>query len=114
MAETVSDLPVTFDILDGIIVDEGITLLDTLTADEQEEVENIVTLLDSAKENSLEQFELDENTILTTRHKNVSEDELDCLASKNNMQATTYQTRWAVAVTKDKFYPLYIVIFHET
>ena len=90
MAESASDVPVTFDLLDGIIVENGVPLLGTLTADEQAEVENVVTLLDSANENSLEQFDIEENTTVTTRHKQVSENELDRLAGKNTAQATSY------------------------
>ena len=49
---------VTFDLIDDIVLDKSTNLLDTLTEEEHEEVENVVTLLDCAKEDSLQHFEL--------------------------------------------------------
>ena len=89
MANSASDMSVTFDILDGIIVDEGITLFEILNDDEREEVNNVVTLLECAKDNSLDQFEEQQNAT-SVRHKHVSEDKLDCLAGKNSAQSTKY------------------------
>ena len=103
MAEVASGT-VTFDILNGIILEADETILDNLTEDEQLEVTNVIKLLDSAKEDSLNDFETDANTTSATRHKNVCNDELDRLASKNSALATTYQTKWAVAVIKAKYF----------
>ena len=113
MAEAASDL-VSFDIIHGIILDSGENILEDLNEEEQLEVENVVTLLESVKDNSLEDFETDENNAAANRHKNVSESELDRLAGKNTAQATAYQTKWAVVVMKDEYYCLFTVIFHET
>ena len=101
MAEAASDV-VTFDILEGIYVDSNSDILDSLTEEERAEVTNVVTLLDCANEDSLQHFEVDENTASANRHKKLSNEELDRLAGKNSAQATSYQTKWAVAVIRDK------------
>ena len=106
MAEVASDV-VNFDIIDGIILDSGDNVLQNLTEDERMEVNNVVTLLESAQEDSLQHFDLDENTTCGTQHKNVSEEELDRLAGKNNAQVTSYQTKWASVVMKAKYYLLF-------
>ena len=90
----------TFDLINGYILDNSESFLDNLTTDEQTELDSVVTLLESAKEDSVEQFEPDENT---NCHKEVNDSELDHLASKNSAQSTTYQTKWAVVVMKDKY-----------
>ena len=76
--------------------------LKNLTEEEQMEVNNIVTLLESVKDNSLDDFETEGNNTASNCHKNVSETELDRLAGKNTAQATAYQTKLAVAVIKNK------------
>ena len=114
MANSASDMPVTFDLIDGIIADSDLTLLETLMQEEQDEVNNVVTLLDTAKDNSLDQFEPSENSPFAARHKCVSDEELDRLAGKNSAQSTSYQTKWAVVVMKDKCHPLITVISHKT
>ena len=114
MANSASDMPVTFDLIDEIIVDRELTLLETLTQEEQDEVSNVVTLLDAAKDNSLDQFEPNENSPFAARHKHLSDEELDHLTGKNSAQSTSYQTKWAVVVIKDKCHPLITVILHKT
>ena len=64
MAEAALDL-VSFDKLHGIILDSGENILEDLNEEEQLEVENVVTLLESVKDNSLEDFETDENNTAT-------------------------------------------------
>ena len=113
MAEAVSEIQ-TFDIIDGFVLDSEQNILQNLTAEECEEVDNVVTLLETAKEDSLEQFEIDQTTAPIVRHKNVTEEELDRLAGKNTAQATSYQTKWANAVMKDKFLSLFSFILHKT
>ena len=84
MAEAASDL-VTFDIIDGILRDSEENILKNLTEEERLEVDNVVTLLDIAKEDSLKQFDLGDNTTCHTenvRHKVLSDEELDRLAGK--------------------------------
>ena len=99
MAEA-STSQVTFDLIDGYILDNNESFLDNLTTDEQTELDSVVTLLESAKEDSMEQFEPDENS---NCHKQVNDSELDHLAGKNSAQSATYQTKWAVVVMKDKY-----------
>ena len=93
---------VTFDLFDDIMLDKNTNLLDTLMEEECEEVENVVTLLDCAKEDSLQHFETTDESDSTRCHKNVNEDELDHLSGKNSAASTSYQTKWAVLVMKDK------------
>ena len=81
MAEAASNA-VTFDILDGIILESDDTILDNLTEEVFLEVTNVVTLLESAEEDSLQHFELDQNTASAACHKSVCNDKLDWLASK--------------------------------
>ena len=76
MAEAASNT-VTFDILDGIILESDDTILDNLTEEVCLEVTNVVALLESAEEVSLQHFELDQNTASAARHKSVCNDELD-------------------------------------
>ena len=102
MAVTASDI-VTFDMIDGKVLDSGENVLENLTEEEHTEVNSIATLLQSAKENSLDDFENDPNTEHAACHKTLSETKLDRLAGKNSAQATTYQTRWAVIIIKDKY-----------
>ena len=99
MAEA-STSQVTFELIDDYILDNNESFLENLTADEQTEIDSVVTLLESAKEDSMEQFEPGENT---NRHKEVNDSELDRLAGKNSAQSTTYQTKWAVVVMKDRY-----------
>ena len=99
MAEQALDLELHFDLLDGTLADSHGTVLEMLTEDEKNEVENVVTLLKSAENNSLEEFDLETSLV---RHKRISESELDRLARKNSAQATCYQTKWALVVMKDK------------
>ena len=51
MAVTASDI-VTFDMIDGKVLDSGENVLENLTEEEHTEVNSIATLLESAKENS--------------------------------------------------------------
>ena len=94
---------ITFDLLEDIFTENNTSILDNLTPAEQVEVENVVTLLDSVKENSLDDFEDVNECHQNTRHKKVTDTELDHLACKNTAQSTAYQTKWAVAVMKDKY-----------
>ena len=96
---TMADAVVTFDIIEGNILDNGSNLFENLTEDEKQEVENVVTLLESAKEDSLKEFEPGSNA---ARHNTVDSSELDRLAGKNNSQSTNYQTKWAISVIKGK------------
>ena len=105
---------VTFDLLDEIIAGSNVNLFDNLTEDEHSEVENVVTLLDTAKEDSLEQFEDVETNQQNARHKKVTETELHRLAAKNNAQSTSYQTKWAVVVMKDRYHSIFLSKLHET
>ena len=105
---------VILDLLDDIVLDKSTNLLDTLTEEEREEVENVVTLLDCAKEDSLQHFELTDESDSTGRHKNINEEELDRLAGKNSAASTSYQTKWVVCVMKDECYSLFPQILHKT
>ena len=102
MAEGASEV-VCFDIIDGLILDSGDNVFENLTEEEQMEVNNIVTLLESVKDNSLDDFETEGNITAANCCKNVSEAELDRLAGKNTAQATAYQMKWAVVSIKGKY-----------
>ena len=56
MAEVASNA-VTFDIIDGHILESDDTILDNLTDEEHIEVTNVITLLESAEEDSLQHSE---------------------------------------------------------
>ena len=60
---------ITFDLIGDIMLDKNTNLLDTLTEEEHQEVENVVTLLDCAKEDSLQHFELTDESDSTRCHK---------------------------------------------
>ena len=57
-----------------------------------------MALLDSAKEDSINNFEID--LPQNARHNPINNSELDRLASKNQALNTGYQTKWAVEVMK--------------
>ena len=104
MAEAGNDAVISFDIFDGSILDSTHNFVDDLTEDEQKEMENIVTLLESVPENSLDDFE---PVQMSNRDKQVNDYKLDRLAGKNSAQSTTYLTKWAVIVFKDKYFSNY-------
>ena len=85
--------------------------MQNLTEDEQNEVENVVTLLESAQTDNLNDFKNNQNLL---RHKPVDITELDRLAVKNNVLGTGYQTEWAVAVMKGNISSLFSEILHKT
>ena len=99
MADSADATFASFDIIDENLLDPAKNMFNTLTDDEIKEVNQVVTLLESATSNSLDDFE--ENSIVL-RHKPVTTDKLDRLAGKNNAESTSYQTRWAVSVMKGK------------
>ena len=74
MADAPQESVVTFDLLDTTLIDSN-DILSNLTEDEQNEVENVVTLLEIAQEDSLKDFKNDTNLL---RHKPVNNSELDC------------------------------------
>ena len=92
---------VTFDLLDPNLLGSSEDVITELNDEELKEVVNVVELLDCAKGDSLDDFEVQTKAL---QHKAVTSDELDRLASKNSAQNTTYQTQWAVAVMRGKFY----------
>ena len=101
---------VTFDLFSTEILNENSNILENLTEEEMTEVNHVVTLLETAEKNSLDDFEDPQETEL--RHKPVTDNELDRLASKNNANTTGYQTRWAVAVMKGAFILILSFITH--
>ena len=88
---------ITFDILDGEIVDSDSNLTETLTQDEREEIMNIVDALDSVNSRELIDFAMPTKEL---RHEAITSEELECLTSKNNAESTGYQTKWAITVFK--------------
>ena len=100
MADAIDETTVFFDISDAQLLDTDEDILTKLTEDELKEMNDVVTLLDGAKEDSLNDFE-NQNNLL--RHKPIDDAELDRLAGKNNALSTTYQTRWSICVLKGKF-----------
>ena len=101
MANAESERVVTFDIFENALLDDSENLLSTLTEDEQNEVDNVVTLLEIAKEDSMQDFENETNLL---RHNPIDNTELDRLAGKNNALSTSYQTKWSVAVMKGQYF----------
>ena len=85
--------------------------MSTLTAEEQNEVQSVVTLLEKAQEDNLNDFEEDPNLLW---HKPVENNELDRLAGKNSALSTNYQTKWAIAETKGNNYYIYKEKLHKT
>ena len=84
-----SDEPVyTFDLINGTFINEGQEIMDNLTAEEKEEVEQVLHLIrDTHTKGGPD-----------VRHKPIDSAELDRLACKNSADSTSYQTNWAVAV----------------
>ena len=98
--DNAQEAPVTFDLLEeGVLTD-----LANLTEDEQNEVQNVVSLLEEAEGDSLLDFEPPENA----RHNPIDCGELDRLAGKNQALNTGYQTKWAVEVLKGTICSLFM------
>ena len=88
---------ITFYIFDTNDSEDINYFAEELSKDEQEEVDRVLGLLESANSKELMDFQTQETG---ARHISVSETELDRLAGKNNAQTTNYQTKWAVTVFK--------------
>ena len=88
---------ITFDIFDESDCDNNQIMVGHLTQEEEEEIHNVVSLLDSVNSKELIDFTSHENNI---RHKPINLVELDRLAGKNNAITTNYQTKWALAVLR--------------
>ena len=91
---------ITFDLL-GNLDDSN----QNFFTDEEEEIAKVVTLIEGADYQDLDDFELPKTR---PHHSTVSETELDQLASKNNATTTTYQTKWAVSVMRGTIF--YIIL----
>ena len=103
MANSVLEHVITFNISNDSLIEDSNILTENLTTDEQQEIHNIVTALEGVNSRELIDFTLQEPTaaaIANPRHKAVTSEELDRLASKNSAENTQYQTKWAVAVMK--------------
>ena len=81
---------ITFDIYDNSELENNDITIQDFTQEEKEEIEHVVSLIDSVNSKELMDFSTQENTI---RHKPVSTAELDRLAGKNNAITTNYQTK---------------------
>ena len=68
MAEAVSD-HISFDIIDGFILESDQNVFENLTEEERVEMNSVVTLLESAQEDSLQHFEIAESTTCEPWHK---------------------------------------------
>ena len=99
MADAQQQNVISFDIIDRNILDSGENIIDTLTEDERNEVQQVVTLLEAADRDSLEDFKNKTNLL---RHNPINDAELNRLAGKNNAQSTSYQTKWAICVFKGR------------
>ena len=80
-----------------------------MTEDEKQEVDNVVSLLDSVNSRELVNFCTQETK---PRHRSVDESELDRLAGKNNTFATNYQTKWAITVFKGTYDYYSVILYH--
>ena len=89
-----SDEPVyTYDLINGTFINEGEEIMDNLTAEEKEEVEQVLHLIRNTQMNAGDE----------SRHKPIDSAELDRLASMNSAETTTYQTKWAVTVFQGNY-----------
>ena len=71
-----------------------------LTQEEAEEITAIVEQLESVNSRELIDFCTPPEE---HRHKQITADELDRLAAKNNAESTIYQTKWAVTIIKGTY-----------
>ena len=97
MADANTEEVISFNLMGSTLIDNDKNVFEELTEEEMKEVDSVVTLLEAAEGDSLKDFENTENLL---RHIPVNNDELDCLAGKNNAQSTSYQTKWAICVIK--------------
>ena len=89
----------TYDLINGTFINEGQEIMDNLTAEEKEEVEQVLHLIRKTHSPDGE----------ANRHKPIDSAELNHLACKNSAESTSYQTNWAVAV----FQGTYFTLFHN-
>ena len=97
-----ADSIITFDIFHDSVLNETNDLSDKLTQEEKEEIYRVVEQMEGVNSREVIDFIDDDTTIaaMPTRHKVITSEELDRLASKNSADSTAYQTKWAVTVMK--------------
>ena len=78
----------TFDLVNGTFINEGEEIMENLSAEEKEEVEQVLNLIRSTH--------LPEED--PRRHKPIDSAELDQLACMSSAETTSYQTKWALTV----------------
>ena len=86
---------ITFDIFDGKELTEEDIFNTGISQDEVQEIANVVQAMDGVNSREIIDFCSQQNE---TRHRSVSDNELDRLAGKNNAITTNYQTRWALTI----------------
>ena len=101
MVEAVNDDVITFDLYDDTKLPNAVILDSNLTQEEQDEMIAIVEQIDGVNSRELINFTSQEYTApAKPRHKAVTNEELDRLASKNMADNTLFQTKWSVTVIK--------------
>ena len=101
MAEVANDDVITFDLYDDTELPNAVILDSNLTQEEQGEMIAIVEQIDGVNSWELIDFTSQEYAALAKpRHKVVTNEELDRLASKNMADNTLYQMKWSVTVIK--------------
>ena len=102
---------IALDFFDGTLPDNATILMENLTQEEKEEMVQIVQQLDSVNSWEVINFASQEDAALAavSRHKSVSAEELDHLASKNSTESTHYQTNWSVRVIKGNIFTVFML-----
>ena len=116
-AEQASADVISLDILEGVDIDSADILPQEITHDQAEQVFRVIDEFEGVNSRELIDFSTQEEQLLPQRHKQVTDSELDRLASKNSAESTAYQTRWAITVFKGTFNQYFCLILahlHET
>ena len=114
--EVISDI-ISMDIFGENLLDSDTILYENVSNEDKEDILKLVGEIESTTSREVIDFTSQETPNVLQQHKNLTDADLDKLASINSAEATVYQTKWAITVFKCKHFhskPQIIEKLHET
>lgn len=103
---------VTFDLFDGNLLLQDDIVLQELTEEQREAIQNHMdTAHASDPQEKDTDFQAFEEQAATSRHVMCTATDVDKIAGQNNTDSTKWQTKWAVTVFKGNFTQLSVKFF---
>ena len=99
---------IDIDLFEGDIIETENILTGNISDEQRDQLLKLVDQIDGSTSKEVIDFATQEEAKLPSRHKSVTDEELDRLASKNSFEATVYQTKWAVTVFKGTKYSYFM------